>query len=161
MFVLLFLRVCFGVVCVVLMFFVKFLLSIRRFCLRTVMFIRCNIFIALGFTLGLVSTFGAFCAVSGADISPFICRGLAQFLGHRKFFDIFVEKVFYLLEIMLVAWTYEGYGLAIGSSSCCASYAVDIVFDVAWDIEIDDEGYVVYVDATCYDICCYEYVRLP
>ena len=81
-------------------------------------------------------------------------------LGEGKLFDVFVEEVFNLPEVVLVVWTYEGDGLAVGSGSGCAAYAVDVVFDIVGDVEIDDEGDVVDVDASGYDVCGNEYVCL-
>ena len=81
-------------------------------------------------------------------------------LGEGKLFDVFMEEVFNLPEVVLVVWAYEGDGLAVGSGSGRAAYAVDVVFYVAGDVEIDDEGDVVDVDASGYDVGGYEYVCL-
>ena len=73
MFTLLFLWALFDVVCVPLMLFVGFLLSINWFCFGAVMFIRFNIFFASGTVLGFVVAVVAFCASAWGGVFGFVC----------------------------------------------------------------------------------------
>ena len=61
----------------------------------------------------------------------------------------------------LIIDCHKGDGTAIGSSAGSTADTMHIVFAIVWCIVIDDEAYVIDVDATRHDIGGYEDVYAP
>lgn len=126
---------------------------------------------ALVFALAFVATVTAAAAVSSSSsfsvsslAASFASSGVggcfAEFCGHGFLGDFFFEEVLDGGEEWLVFLADEGDGAAVLAGACCASDAVDVVFFVVGHVVVDDELYVVDVDASCYDVCGYEDVDL-
>ena len=85
-----------------------------------------------------------------------VFRSFAQFFRNGFFIDIFLQETFYLLEIWLVLFVDQCDGSSVSSSTCSSSYAMYIVFLVVWNIIVDYQLDVIYVNSSCHDVCGYE-----
>ena len=63
-----------------------------------------------------------------------------------------MEEAFDVVEISAFVGGDECDGSPVVAGACRASYAVDVVFDVAWHVVVDYGAYVVDVDAATDDV---------
>ena len=100
--------------------------------------------------VAVASAVSSFAAASLALIACFlgvIFRGFAQFLGKRKFVYLFADEIFDGCEARLVVDGNEGDGAAFGTCASGTADTVYIIFTIVRRIVVDDEAYVVDVDA--------------
>jgi hypothetical protein len=49
---------------------------------------------------------------------------------------------------VFILWAYQGDGFAFVLRTCCAANAVYIIFGIAWYIVVDDQWYIVHINAS-------------
>ena len=89
-----------------------------------------------------------------------VLRPLSASFGQSHFINGFFQEFLYLLEVEDIVFADKGDGYAVAVGTRSAAYAVDIVFRVVGHVIVDDQCYVVDVNATCYDVCSYKHVYL-
>ena len=85
-------------------------------------------------------------------LTKFCRQRILDYLATKEFLDA-------LEEVYLVVGD-ERYCYAVALGTCRAAYAVDLVFDVARNVVVDDHLYVVDVYAACYDVGSHKHVDI-
>ena len=83
-------------------------------------------------------------------LTEFCRQRILDYLATKEFLDA-------LEEVYLIVGD-ESDCYAVTLSTCRTAYAVDIVFDVARHVVVDDHLYVVDVYTACHDVGSHEYV---
>ncbi len=87
-----------------------------------------------------------------------VVRCLAKFLRQRIFYYLAAKEFLNAFEEIYLIVGNECDGNAVALSACCTANAVDIVFDIARNVVVDDHLNVVDVYAACYDVGSHENV---
>ena len=126
--------------------------------------------VSCGFTafLGAVASASAMTATAttpfatGARTFAATCvgGGFAELCGDGLLRDVLLKEAFDGGEEGLVLLADEGDGATVLTSTGGASDAVDVVFFVVGHVVVDDELYVVDVNAASYDVCGHENIDL-
>ena len=76
-----------------------------------------------------------------------ILRCFTQFIGNRYFVDIFAQELFYVVEAALVIQAYKGDGTAFSAGTGGTAYAVYVILGVLRNVKIDNQIYIIDVNA--------------
>ena len=83
-------------------------------------------------------------------LTEFCRQRILDYLATKEFLDA-LEEVY-----LIVGNECDCYAVTL--STCCTPYAMDIVFNVARHVVVDDHLYVVDVYTASYDVSSHEYV---
>ena len=93
-------------------------------------------------------------------ISSLVFGSFSKFFWNSYLVDGLVEKSLDILKVAYIVRVDQSNGSPVAVSSCCAPYAVDIIFCVARHVKVDYHCDIVNIYAAGYNVSCDEYVDL-